>query len=97
MQRVTNINFLHTISIRNQEKRASELIYENYFIKFSELSLKETACIHISVEKPVHRRCFIFLFVLFRSACARARKKNPLRFSFYHVRSTHFEEKIEGL
>ena len=48
--------------------------------------LKDTLSI---MAWPVHRRCFIFLFVLF--------KYNPLRFIFYHPRSTDFEEKIEGL
>ena len=43
---------------------------------------------------PVHRRCFIFLFVLSKntasgtSARERWRSINPLRFIFYHPRST---------
>ena len=47
-----------------------------------------------SQKQPVHGRGFIFLFVptplLWRSI-------NPLRFTFYHPRSTDFEKEIEGL
>ena len=47
-----------------------------------------------SQKQPVHRRCFIFLFVptpLYWWSV------NPLRFIFYHPRSTGFEKEIEGL
>ena len=57
--------------------------------------------------KPVHRRCFIFLFVLLGNIGVRDsegtpsplcwRSINPPRFIFYHALSTDFEDKIEGL
>ena len=67
-------------------------------------SVAETKIIFVSATQPVHGRCFIFLFVLrsFRkhTMCetrCRAVNKSPRVFVFYHVRSTDFEEKIEGL
>ena len=41
-----------------------------------------------SQKEPVHRRCFIFLFVL---TPLHWRLINPLRFIFYHPLSTDFE------
>ena len=57
-----------------------------------------------ALYQPVHRRCFIFLFVLFEKSSSptpttlRWRSTNPPRFFlFYHAHSTDFEKKIEGL
>ena len=47
-----------------------------------------------SQKQPVHRRCYIFLFV---PTPLDWRSINPLRFIFYHPCSADFENEIEGL
>ena len=76
-------------------------------IKYLFLSTVKPPCA-TTFHWPVHRR-FIFVFALYKKVIfyfilpsptttpLRWRSINPLRFIFYHPRSTDFEEKIEGL
>ena len=84
---------------RNRKSRMKSLWHPEHFGYGQALNSFEK---HVTKsDYPVHRCCFIFLFVLFENVSergARERSINPSQFLFfYHARSTDFEEKIEGL
>ena len=57
----------------------------------------------LNSKQPVDGRCFIFIFFYFffstisASEALRQRSINPLRFVFYHPRSTDFEERKQRI
>ena len=81
--------------IVGKQKHFTHFIFKFFFLFSSALSLKKNLI--STYHRSLYTDVVLFSFSKTPASSRAKRSINPLRYKFYHPRSTDFEEKTEGL